>query len=168
MDRARISAWVAALLSLPLAGCEDDVQTTLTAYETLRVALASERLESVAGYASDLASKAHDGEDQVEEKLRYHMQELAGAARQLGARGAISLATARRDFQEVSRHVVALLEADLEKREGYHLFECATLDGYQRWVQATPDVASPYGEAGDEACGTPAKWAGGDCPFDHF
>ena len=168
------AVWLSALIAAcGMFGCADRVADTLEAYDQLREALATSRVGDVATQADLLSQRARLGVQSADDKQRYHLQELAGAAQQpsqnqANAEGTVRLATARHDFQEVSRHVVALLEAEPERQTQYQLLECATLEGYNRWVQPKSDGRSPYEEKPGVSCVKLASWGAGHCPFDYF
>ena len=73
---------------------------------------------------------------------------------ELAAAPATDLPRLRREFGDVSRHVVALLTAEASLARGLHVFECPMAEGYGRWVQPSADISNPYMGTRMPACGT--------------
>lgn len=150
--------WTRGLLcaSLLLAACGGEeaapasapswtvsVAPVLAGYESLREALAADRL-SIAAEANALASAADGAATQVPADASPQLTALADAARALAAVDASDGDAVRTAFGEVSRHLAALLNRHAALRTGLHIFECPMAQGFQRWIQPSAEMANPY------------------------
>lgn len=128
------------------------VAPVLSAYEDLRASLANGDTEQLFEKARLLEQVAGASGANLPRPQAELMNELATAATRLRETPAGDLPEARRSFGEVSRHLVALLEADDALASAHHIFACEDALGFPRWVQpVSAEMASPYT---DEPCGT--------------
>lgn len=143
-DTPASTAPVTPLASGPTA----QVDALLDAYEHARLILAADELDGLPNVAMQIekAAKAALG---LGAKARSNLQATDDAAMALVS--AVDLASARKAFGEVSRHVVALVAADPALTSRLRVFECPTVDGYNRWVQPEGPTANPY--MGGSSCG---------------
>lgn len=141
------------------SAARDHVRTALSAYERMRAALVADRGD-VAGAARDLATAAEAARAEAPEALRPHLTAMATEAQQLASAPASDLPRLRREFGDVSRHVVALLTAEASLAQGLHVFECPMAEGYGRWVQPSADISNPYMGTRMPACGTETSFDG--------
>ncbi|MCB9637251.1 MAG: DUF3347 domain-containing protein [Sandaracinus sp.] len=129
------------------------ITAALSAYERVRAALVADRGD-VASAAREIASQAHGARGAAPSALRAHLDGIATEANELAASPATDLPRLRREFGDVSRHVVALLTAEASLARGLHVFECPMAEGYGRWVQPSADISNPYMGTRMPACGT--------------
>lgn len=136
----------------------DDLRALLASYERARVALAKDALAGLSDEGSRMAqhltsaAAALPPQDSAVPWLR------ASAERMRALAVAPSLDDARARFQEASAVVVALLHTHPSLREGLHVFECPMVEGFNKWVQPTPDLANPYMGTRMLACGAETGW----------
>lgn len=154
----------------PAPAPETDAAAALSAYETVREALAQDDLKAAAKAASTLeavstsAAAGADGDDKAQ------LEAVAKAAAQLAATPAEDDPAMRKAFGDVSQAVVAMLEADPALRDGLHLFECPMAPGYRKWVQPDEMLENPYMGTKMSSCGSTADWhasSGATAPHDH-
>lgn len=130
------------------------VAAVLGPYETIREALVADQGAPVAAAAGKLAGAARAAEGAAADELDPHLAELATKADELAKVAADDLAAMRLAFGEVSRAMVALVEAAPEQAESVHVFECPMASGYKRWVQGDGELANPYMGQSMPACGS--------------
>ncbi len=135
------------------------ITSALAAYERVRGALVADRGD-VAAAAREIAASAREAREGAPPALRAHLDGIETEAGQLADAPATDLPRLRREFGDVSRHVVALLTADESLARGVHVFECPMADGYGRWVQPSADISNPYMGTRMPACGTETSFSG--------
>lgn len=145
----------AIVLTVVLAGAATSTPATLTEdgrtkvravlgeYEQIRAKLVADDGD-VAQRAQRLARAARAAHDAAPASLRPHLTGIAAHARELAAAPASDLARLRREFGDVSRHVVALLRAEPALAQGLFVFECPMAEGYRKWVQRSAEISNPY------------------------
>ncbi|MGE0872854.1 MAG: efflux RND transporter periplasmic adaptor subunit [Kofleriaceae bacterium] len=129
-------------------------------YEQVRTQLAKDRLDGVPTYARDAgqafraaaAGLERTGPPQIVESMDH----AAAAADKLA--GAATLDDARREFGEVSRHLIALALADPRLQTGWTRFECPMAKGYGSWLQPSPTLENPYQGTKMLTCGSTTAW----------
>jgi len=135
------------------------ITAALRAYERVRAALVADRGD-VAAAAQEIASEARGARGAAPSALRPHLDEIASEATELAAAPATDLPRLRREFGDVSRHVVALLTAEASLARDLHVFECPMAEGYGRWVQPSAEISNPYMGTRMPACGTETSFSG--------
>jgi hypothetical protein len=141
----------------PNAGDRAALNEVLASYEQVRIALADDRLADATSPATALKGAAEKAAANAPAALTGHLRGIATAAGALSSPSAGDGAALRKAFGEVSRHVVALIEADPTLAEGRHLFECPMANGYKKWVQTTPNISNPYMGKEMLTCGAAAS-----------
>ena len=136
------------------------ITSALAAYERVRAALVADRGD-VAAAAREIAAGAREARGGAPPALRAHLDGLVTEAGQLAGAPATDLPRLRREFGDVSRHVVALLTADESLARGVHVFECPMAEGYGRWVQPSADISNPYMGTRMPACGSETSFSSG-------
>jgi Cu(I)/Ag(I) efflux system membrane fusion protein len=142
---AAVTTALACLGGVP-AAAPAPIEEALGAYEKARALLAADSTDGLAAAAKDMAAAARKA---GAEPLAKAVDDLAGAA---------DIAAARRAFGEVSRAVIALAAADPALAKGRHVFRCPMAEGYQKWVQTTPEIANPYMGKKMLKCGGKSDW----------
>jgi hypothetical protein len=159
-DRKMLVCLLAALAALAVAACSkkrDDaaagpgsvetglptVDAVMPHYEECRVALAADKTE-IGSCARSLAAAARTARETAPAGLDPHLAQLADAATRLAAASGGDPAALRTAYSEVSKPIVALIEAVPEAVAKYHVFECPMADGYNRWAQIQHAMANPY------------------------
>lgn len=130
----------------------------LTAYEKVRADLANDKLDTVTADATALATSAKEAAQKAPENLKPHVAQVEAAAATLAGMPTTDADALRKQFGEVSKHVVAIVSAEPKLQEGLHVFECPMANGYQKWVQADDKLANPYMGTKMAECGAPSKW----------
>ena len=144
-----------ATLSSPATLTEEargKIVTLLAEYEHIRAKLVADDGD-VAPRARRLARAARAAHDAAPAALRPHLGGIATQAEQLAAAPASDMGRLRREFGDVSRHLVALLRAEPSLAEGLFVFECPMADGYGKWVQRRAEISNPYMGRRMPACG---------------
>ena len=113
------------------------LKQALEAYAAIQTALAGDTLEGVAAACDALTARLKD--DAVVQRETAAIQKAA------------SIDEARQAFRPLSEHVIALLQAQPEKK-GYYLANCPMANG--SWVQLEPSLRNPYYGASMLRCGT--------------
>lgn len=124
----------------------------LAAYETVRAALVADSAD-ISTAATQIAEAADAATERSPVALRAHLTGMATEARELAAAPASDIARVRREFGDVSRHVVELLGAEASLAEGKHVFHCPMAEDYGQWVQNDADIQNPYMGSRMPACG---------------
>ncbi len=135
-----------------------EVVRALAAYETMRASLVADTAD-VSAAATQIAQAAEAASASAP-NLRAHLTGMATEARELAAAPASDIARVRREFGDVSRHVVALLGAEPSLAEGKHVFECPMAEDYGQWVQNDADIQNPYMGSRMPACGAETSFGG--------
>ncbi|MBA2541328.1 MAG: FixH family protein [Deltaproteobacteria bacterium] len=132
----------------------------LDGYEKIRALLAKDRVDGIATFARDLAEAFRAGlgglSGSAPSEITDSVNQAASAADALAA--ATNLDSARREFGNVSRFVIALAASDPRLREGWHRFECSMASGFGDWLQRSPDIENPYMGTAMPTCGTSESW----------
>jgi membrane fusion protein, copper/silver efflux system len=160
------------LLALALAlGCDkgkDAAQSTSTAagadapavlatYEAIRDLLAKDETSGLGDKAAELQQKSSAAAASAPAGEKPKLESLAKAAGELKAKAG-DIEAARKQFGEVSRHLVELLVENPKLQEGRHVFECPMAQGYTKWVQTKPEVENPYMGKKMLDCGGKTDW----------
>lgn len=130
----------------------------LDEYETVRLALAADKTAGVDGEA---LSRALREAAEVAEAENHNLSAVldAGAlsANALGKAGG-DPAGLRAIFSELSRSVVAVTAFDESFSGTRYLFECPMVDGFNQWLQPSPDIDNPYMGLAMPRCGSQISW----------
>ncbi len=135
------------------------MRSALDAYERIRAALADDGLDDVAPAAHELAASLEAGREAVgprRPELTDPIARAAAPAARLTV--AADLHSAREAFAEVSRNLVALAAAEPRLRQGAYVFECPMVEGFDRWIQRTPELENPYMGRRMPGCGAVSTW----------
>lgn len=126
-----------------LLGGGGEPKRLLDDYLPIREALAGDSIDGVRAHAETLAFS----DDRT----------LAGAAKDLA--DARNVVDARKAFGDVSKAMVALVEANEKRKKGkvelptLHLFECPMASPYGRWLQDASAISNPYMGSRMPRCG---------------
>lgn len=134
-----------------------DVQAALDSYEKIRALLARDETNGVTEEAKKLAASASAAATKASGDPQTFLKAMSASAEALKDKAG-EIEAARIAFGELSRHVVALLEADPKLRDGRHLFECPMAKGYEKWVQNKPAIDNPYMGKSMPECGSASGW----------
>jgi hypothetical protein len=121
---------------------DDGLAAVLGEYESIRSLLASDEGAGVAEHAAAIKKLA--GSAEVSAAAKPHLETLAVEAGKLEAVDAGDLPALRLAFGEVSKSLIAVIEAEPDAGEGLHTFECPMAEGYKLWVQPDPELENPY------------------------
>ncbi|MGH1347655.1 MAG: hypothetical protein ACRBN8_39230 [Nannocystales bacterium] len=113
------------------------------AYELCRKELAADSVANLGACANDLASAAKAAQSGTDADSKAALAELASSASKL-ADSTASVDVARVAFAETSRTMIATLAAAPTESGGYHVFECAMVEGKPHWVQPDERPENPY------------------------
>lgn len=141
-----------------LAKPPDRVQTVLSVYETLRGQLARDEIASALTTASALERAAKEASTKSPKRLQRSLQGVASSAQRLSQTAKADSAAVRRAFGDVSKSVVALIDAEPALRQGRYIFECAMAQGYKKWVQTREEISNPYMGKKMPGCGSKSQW----------
>lgn len=142
------------------AAARADVDAALARYEEIRALLVDDKLAQTKEPAAKLATAAEKASKKGGASLKAHLDALAKAARAFEEQVAkeASPDEVRKAYGEVSRAVVALIHAAPSLRQGRHLFQCPMAQGYDKWVQTSPELKNPYMGTRMPKCGSKASW----------
>lgn len=118
------------------------LQTAFVAYEEIRNLLAADAIDGVDPHAHALAATLRDAHEAADGPVAEILGGAAEAAE--GIANENELDTTRRVFGSLSKYLVALAEADTRLQEGRFVFECPMADGFEKWIQASPELENPY------------------------
>lgn len=134
------------------------IAQVLGTYEQLRRALADDAFDAVVGLSKRLSSEAKSAATEVSDDQKGLLVGLSQSANAVAGSEMADRDAVRKNFGEVSRHVVQLVSQSPELQKGRHLFECPMAQGYQRWVQLDPAMMNPYMGKKMLQCGTTVSW----------
>ena len=146
-----------APLELP-APALDAVRRAFEASERVRAELAADRTD-VAAPAREAAlaiRAAQAAMPAARADVAEAFRTAITAAEQLAA--AEDLKTARREFGELDRFLIALAVADPRLQQGWHVFRCPMAEGFKKWFQRAPKLENPYMGPAMLACGSTSTW----------
>lgn len=138
------------------------LQGVLADYEDLRALLAADRLEGLEAGARELAGDLRGAADAVEPGSGAAANLLDESARIADSlAGARDLETAREAFAELNRALIPVVGADPRLGEGWAVFECPMVDGFNQWMQPgqpgeQPD--NPFMGPEMATCAEPSDW----------
>ncbi|MFQ5526920.1 MAG: efflux RND transporter periplasmic adaptor subunit [Thermoanaerobaculia bacterium] len=148
---------------LPLSYADELFQSlegALRSYEEIRTRLAQDQAEGVGAAASRLAADleaASSRGDELPDHLAALLGEALRAARSL--EGATDLESARAAFGEVSRLLIPVVALDERLSRGRHVFSCPMVrDGFNKWMQPSPELENPFMGRAMPGCGEAADW----------
>jgi Cu(I)/Ag(I) efflux system membrane fusion protein len=136
------------------------VRAAFQAYEPVRALLARDSVEGLAPRAEEMAAAlqaAADAAGGQRADVADRLRQAAAAALHLGT--AKDVQEARQRFSELSQHLVALAAADARLQEGWHLFECPMVQGFNKWFQRAPGLENPYMGQRMLTCGSRSEWS---------
>ena len=142
--------------SLP-ATVRASIDTAVSAYEDIRVALADDR-SNVRMQALTLAGAAEVASESAPPTLRQPLDDLAVSSRGLAAIADGDLSQARTSFGDVSRALIAVLSAEPSLQPGRRVYECPMAKGYKKWVQLDDTISNPYMGSTMLQCGSEAEF----------
>ncbi len=129
----------------PVDGVPAEVmQSLMKPYEECRTLLAADKAEGIADCAKAMSQAANDAHDKVGSAAKEHLTEIATASDTLKGSKTVDIGAVRLAFGEVSKPMVALLNAAPAAAKDIHVFECPMAKGYKRWAQAEAKMANPY------------------------
>ena len=137
----------------------DRLRGALDVYEECRTALAYDRLNSLNDSASRLAESLAQTAAEVptaRPEVRERIEQAVEASRALASAG--DLEAARAAFARISRQLMALGQMDPALVEGWHAFSCPMVEGFNRWMQPSPELENPFMGRAMPSCGTESDW----------
>ena len=126
----------------PRTEADSSIAPVLAEYESIRSLLANDKGDGIAAHAN--AIKKHAGSVAVSAAAKPHLEGLATAAGELASVEPTDFDALRLAFGEVSKHLVAAIEAEPALGEGLHTFECPMAKGYKLWLQPNAELENPY------------------------
>ncbi len=161
-----------AALTLPPVelspGALTSLGRALDAYESIRAALAADRLAGIATYARDLSTALRASSTGLRLEVSDALERAAKASDKLAATS--TLDDARLELGNVSEVVVALVASNKELQRSWHRFSCPMAKGFGEWVQRSPDISNPYMGTKMLTCGSSEQWTPAptvDTPLSH-
>jgi membrane fusion protein, copper/silver efflux system len=130
----------------------------LNAYEGLRSALAADDLSGAQAAAKQLATVATEAGKGTSTALVAGLKAIADAATVEAALAHTDATAVRKQFGEVSKHLVALVTSDAKLQQGRYVFECPMAPGYGKWIQTDTQVSNPYMGKRMLTCGSKSTW----------
>lgn len=134
-------------------------RAAIQSYEAIRAQLAQDSVEGLAPRAEEMATALR----QAAEAAENHSADMAGWLRK-GAEAVSRLGEekdlqeARQRFAEVSHSLISLVAGDARLQEGWHVFECPMVKGFNKWLQRGARLENPYMGQRMLACGSPSQW----------
>lgn len=135
-----------------------EVTAVLQAYESIRASLAQDQTGGIAAAADNLSAAAATALANASSSVRVHLEGIRTEAQSLKSAATSDIETMRRGFGEISRHVVALVQASPSLQTGRFVFECPMAKGYKKWVQGSASIENPYMGKEMLACGAATTW----------
>jgi Cu(I)/Ag(I) efflux system membrane fusion protein len=138
----------------------DELREALHAYEEIRARLAQDTTTGLEPHAQQAADSLEAAAAMIGERA----PDLSRAARS-GVHAAHSLASsthlaeARAGFSALSEAIVALGVEEPQLREGWYLFSCPMVEGFNRWIQKAEAIENPYMGSRMLQCGSVEVWA---------
>lgn len=137
---------------------EQGIGAVLAAYESLRKALAGDDLAAAQASAKQVAEAATAATKTAAPTQTAGLEALAAAATAESKLPTSDATEVRKQFGEVSKHLITLLISDTKLQQGRYVFECPMAPGYRKWVQTETQVSNPYMGKRMLECGSPSQW----------
>jgi len=137
----------------------DRLRSALDIYEQCRANLADDRMEGLSDQAFRLTEALNEAGTHVPStrpRVKQLIEEAVRASESMAPAG--DLAAARTAFANVSRALMALAQMDLALVQGWHAFSCPMVEGFNRWMQPSPELENPFMGRAMPSCGTPSDW----------
>lgn len=149
--------------ALPTGGygpaTQDALGGVLADYEELRALLAADRLEGLDTGGRELAGRLRAAADTAESDSGAAANLLDEAVRIAESlAGARDLETAREAFAELNRALIPVVGADPRLAEGWAVFECPMVDGFNQWMQPGERPDNPFMGPEMATCAAPSDW----------
>jgi hypothetical protein len=141
------------------ASVRESVGIALAEYESIRAALAKDSVAGIAASAQKVADAATKAGQHAEAKQRPHLEGVATAAKALEEKAKGDIAEVRKQFGQLSQHLVGLISADPSLGKGLHVFECPMAEGYKKWIQPSAKIENPYMGKKMPQCGSESQWS---------
>ena len=138
----------------PPAGAASFAAAIMTSYEKCRSRLASDTTEGIDSCTAGIIEAAKGAHASAPEAAHEPIGAVEKAAAALAAAPGDDIAAVRQSFGELSKSVIAMLEAAPEVADSYHIFECPMVKGYGRWAQPDAELANPYMGSSMLTCGS--------------
>lgn len=142
------------------AAALEALRATFGAYEEIRARLAGDTLDGVAPAARRIEQTLEAARQSVKDAPRIEQTLGDGARAAKALAGETKIDAARRAFGDVSRALVSIAGADARLSQGKHVFECPMAEGYNKWVQSSPQMANPYMGEKMLLCGSETDFPG--------
>lgn len=143
--------------SVPPVSADHFAAVIMISYEKCRSLLASDTTEGIDDCTTGITEAAKAAHAKAPEAAHGAISEVEKAAEALAAAPADDIEAVRLSFGELSKAVIAMLDAAPEVAETYHTFECPMAKGFQRWVQPDAELANPYMGSSMLTCGSEVK-----------
>jgi hypothetical protein len=141
----------------PPAGAEHFASVIMISYEKCRSLLASDTTEGIDSCTAGIIAAAGGAHARAPEAAHEPIAAVEKAAEALAAAPADDIEAVRKSFGELSKSVMAMLQAAPEVAAHYHIFECPMAKGYGRWAQPDSELANPYMGSSMLTCGSEIK-----------
>jgi Cu(I)/Ag(I) efflux system membrane fusion protein len=136
-----------------------DIQTAFESYEEIRALLARDAIDGLEPRAHAVAASLESAAAQLAEGAPELSEiALSGVAAAHRLASSSDLDQARSEFAALSRAVVSLGTEEPRLAEGWHLFSCPMVDGFNRWIQRSETLENPYMGTRMPRCGVPEPW----------
>jgi Cu(I)/Ag(I) efflux system membrane fusion protein len=142
--------------SSPTPSALPGFQVVLGDYERIRDALAADDLEGAVSTAGELLAHSADTLAGLPPSLVPARTRTESAAASLAR--ADDLQEARSAFSFLSHGIIDLAEGDPGHFRSLYLFECPMVDGFNLWVQPSPELENPYMGTRMPGCGSRVPW----------
>jgi Cu(I)/Ag(I) efflux system membrane fusion protein len=143
------------------------VQEATAALETVRARLAADTLDGVADNSARVANMLRAAKALVPQTdVQTCLADAARAADALS--GARDIAEARKAFAATTSYFVALAAADPRLKDGWRVFECPMVEGFNKWLQRGDVLENPYMGKKMLSCGSASTFTVSSMPaHDH-
>lgn len=129
------------------------IQEAMSSLDQVRAKLAADTLDGIAEPATRTSTMLRDAAALVAvADAKERLDEATAAAVALGR--ARDVAQARTLFSVVSSDVTALAAADPRLQQGWQVFECPMVTGFNKWLQRGDALENPYMGKKMLTCGT--------------
>ncbi|MBW3564498.1 MAG: efflux RND transporter periplasmic adaptor subunit [Acidobacteria bacterium] len=137
----------------------EELRRAFASYEKARALLAADRIGGVALHADSIAralERAGQTTPGSASEVSQCLADGAIAANRLAAASTID--EARAQFAELSRFLMSLGASDRRLQEGWHVFACPMISGFNKWMQTAESTSNPYMGTAMESCGSESEW----------
>jgi membrane fusion protein, copper/silver efflux system len=137
----------------------EELKSALGAYEQIRLLLVNDTIEGLAAHAAHLAASLRAARElgpPAGSPLAIHIELATASADALGLSETIEVA--RRHYQDVNEHLIPVVGSISRVREGWHVFSCPMVEGFNQWMQPSEGIENPYMGQSMLTCGSSEIW----------